>query len=631
MSSAAIGKRSAGAGSALYHANIQEDSNTRQWSFTAFEWIVRDVHKLRDFVEGPDTVGTTGDFAQESIPDTDEFEILKESPVIGDAKFKLEIAKTPSPEIAEGSDTPVLRIGPQTLSLYVTSLMVDYPHADYEMSTSMFAAIKCQDDRVGERGARAEWAWEFWQIGWVFRQESEVWECLLPPLSTLLENPRIKETDSFVICVQMHSPVGPFFPQQPSAYYVPRDLLDGLEASLDNPNTGDVQFVCLERKDVSSESSQLSSSTSTSDETTKQVSTGSHTVARKRIIYGHADILTRRSEYFATMLRSSFSETAASTLYPGERKIFTIIVEEADFVTIYWMLKFVYANWLLFRQDDDPREAVDGIGAGWSAKGVSPPGTADEWDWKKFPKGVTTESQNSSNVSDAHSATSGGSLPSGRGSGSSRERNIQNPTSTTTLQPVNARSVSSSKSNSASSRPSATQPRRTSSAGGASSLSPPSPARATKPVPVPISPTGTFATPSHYPLSPRQQRQRSHPSATSAGDPHAHPTSPPQPASALSMYQIAHRYAMPGLAALALEHIMSTITPQSCFAVLLATAAWDELHSLVEDYVVEKWDDVSGSGEFERCCQEVAGGEWGPEGGKTLMALFRRLRSPSIA
>jgi hypothetical protein len=39
---------------------------------------------------------------------------------------------------------------------------------------------------------------------------------------------------------------------------------------------------------------------------------------------------------------------------------------------------------------------------------------------------------------------------------------------------------------------------------------------------------------------------------------------------------------MPNLAALALEHIMSTITPQSSFALLLATSSWDELHPLVE-------------------------------------------------
>ena len=62
-----------------------------------------------------------------------------------------------------------------TLSLYITSLTIDFAHTDYEMSASMFAAIKCQDDRVGERGARAEWAWEYWHSNWAFRQGSEVW------------------------------------------------------------------------------------------------------------------------------------------------------------------------------------------------------------------------------------------------------------------------------------------------------------------------------------------------------------------------------------------------------------------------------------------------------------------------
>ena len=67
-----------------------------------------------------------------------------------------------------------------------------------------------------------------------YRPDPPIVECPLPPLSELLKNPKIKETDSFVICVQIHSPVGPFYPQQPSVAYVPRDLLDGLEASLDN-------------------------------------------------------------------------------------------------------------------------------------------------------------------------------------------------------------------------------------------------------------------------------------------------------------------------------------------------------------------------------------------------------------
>ena len=65
-------------------------------------------------------------------------------------------------------------------------MVLEYAHPEYEMYTSMFAAIKCQEDRAGERGARAEWAWEFWQNDWVFREDSEVWgkrfEILMLPL-----------------------------------------------------------------------------------------------------------------------------------------------------------------------------------------------------------------------------------------------------------------------------------------------------------------------------------------------------------------------------------------------------------------------------------------------------------------
>lgn len=62
-----------------------------------------------------------------------------------------------------------------TLSLYITTLMLDYAEDDFELHTSMMVAIKCQGDRIGERGARPDWVWEFWQNDWVFRRENEVW------------------------------------------------------------------------------------------------------------------------------------------------------------------------------------------------------------------------------------------------------------------------------------------------------------------------------------------------------------------------------------------------------------------------------------------------------------------------
>ncbi|KAI0638351.1 hypothetical protein C8Q77DRAFT_1049048 [Trametes polyzona] len=613
---------------------MMEDATTRQWNFHAFEWVVRDVSRLRDHVESPPAAES------EDVHDEDEFEILKDSPELGDGKFKLEITTTPDNEIvdAEGPPVPLIRTGPPRLCLHITCLSIDYAHPDYEMSASMFAAIKCQDDRVGERGARAEWVWENWQSNWVFGQDREVWDCVLPPLSVLLENPRIKETDSFVICIQLHSPVGPFYPQQPSAYYVPRDLLEGLEASLDNPNTGDVQFVCLERTTTHElDSSQTLSPgvpTSPRSTTSSQSSSASHTLARKRIIYAHSDILIRRSEYFATMLGSSFAENA-STLLPGERKVYTIVVEEADFTTIYWLLKWVYANWLLFRKDDDPRQAVDGIGAGWSARDFCSPGTADEWEWKVFHKGGIGASA-SDGVSDARSATSGGS---GRSTGEVvREKPKPVPQVNLSMRSGSGSGTSKTQPSASPSRHPSHPARRPShgpsgnTSGLAASLAnapgSPSASRSTKaavPVPVPVSPSA-----SHFPHSGSAHKQRARaPQASTVADPHPHPTPAPPPASALSMYQLAHRYGMPGLGALALEHIVATITPRSSFAVLLASAPWEELHALVEDYVVEKWDEVSVSDEFERCCQEVASGEWGAEGGRTLMGLFRRLRSPS--
>jgi hypothetical protein len=54
----------------------------------AFEWVAYDIRKLRDFVEGrtlDDAVDGRGG------PDRDDFGVLRESPTLGDGKYKLEI------------------------------------------------------------------------------------------------------------------------------------------------------------------------------------------------------------------------------------------------------------------------------------------------------------------------------------------------------------------------------------------------------------------------------------------------------------------------------------------------------------------------------------------------------------
>jgi hypothetical protein len=284
------------------------------------------------------------------------------------------------------------------------------------------------------------------------------------------------------------------------------------------------------------------------------------------------------------MLASSFSENSAFA--SGERKLYTVVVEEAEFETVYWLLKYCYANWLLFKEHDDPRAAMDGVGIGWSAKWLISQG--GEWDWKTFHKSSSDES----NAMDARSAASGESLLSSaesrRSTGNSK--GLQ-PSATTTAIPVPVnstalRSASTSKINSNSAttsrQPNTPSSRRTAPAPSNSGVTlamnaSPSDSR-TKPVPVPVTSTNYSAARPGYPISPRAGRQNQ----VSTPDPHSHPTPAPRPASALSMYQVAHRYSMPALANLALEHMMITITPQSSFALLLATSLWDELHMLVE-------------------------------------------------
>ena len=343
-----------------------------------------------------------------------------------------------------------------------------------------------------------------------------------------------------------------------------------------------MRFVCLERRLNNEASSGLSSNPSNQSTASLSGSVsplGSYTTARKRIIYAHSDILIRRSEYFATMLASSFAEN--SVISTGERKLYTVVVEDADFETIYWLLKYCYANWLLFKHDDDPRVAVEGIGAGWSAKWLN--GQQGEWDWKTFHKGGNEE--------DARSATSlsADSLPvSSAVSGSTSNSDIYNQNTVSRVSPnvasTGTRTSPSKSTIHSSSTPRQTNPtssRRTTpsnsvtmSISGSSSNIP----RA-KHISIATQPNNLPAA-AHYPTSPRSSR---HPANTSfPSDPHPHPTSTPGPVSALSMYQVAHRYAMPNLASLSLEHIMSTITPQSSFALLLATSVWEELHTLVE-------------------------------------------------
>lgn len=140
-------------------------------------------------------------------------------------------------------------------------------------------------------------------------------------------------------------------------------------------------------------------------------------VVRKRVIYAHSDILKRRCDYFNTMLSSSFAESTHSNLPLGERRMFDVVVEEADFVTVYWLLKWVYGNWLLFKEEDDPRDAVTSMGGGWSAKWLAHDGR-NEWEPRSLVPSTST-----SDTGSVTSLDSSPTSPPGRDNGKGKSRN----------------------------------------------------------------------------------------------------------------------------------------------------------------------------------------------------------------
>ena len=261
-------------------------------------------------------------------------------------------------------------------------------------------------------------------------------------------------------------------------------------------------------------------------------------------------------------------------------------------MTIYWLLKWIYADWLLFKDIDDPRAAVDGLGAGWSARWLT--GGGGEWDWKTFSPNSgqfeDLDGEESTTRSVASDSMSAGSMTSTAANPQARP-----PTKSINLAPPPTTPRTPSRTSSTTLR-GGTNVGRRSTIGTASSNN-------TKNVSVSIASTSTRSVPSTssssspsqtqpsqtasrtspfptalYPLSPSQTRLP--PRVQS--DPHPHPTAAPPAASALSVYQIAHRYSIPGLQHLAMEHMINTITPKTAFPLLLASCFWDELHSLVE-------------------------------------------------
>ncbi|SPO31875.1 uncharacterized protein UTRI_06712 [Ustilago trichophora] len=593
------------------------------------------------------------------------------------------------------------------LSVYLTALVLDYTHANVEIPASIMIGLRPLRAAVGRRGAEnAGYLWRRF-YDYTFQKEADLFTCHdLPSVSEMLQDVNVARDDAIALTIQLG--LGPGHTRGRSGQFddnavtrtpvevdghhlVPRAVINSLGGLLDDANTGDVRIIVRERGFMLP-----SDATSISDDghldTTLAESQGGRVVpypigsscptasgeaadagpdalnsieedpdrifVRDRVLWAHASVLKSRSDYFHTMLASDFSEGIGRSFGTGGigsaagRNVRTLRIPDADFVTAYWFLRYLYTDDIHFADKEDVRSAVldeewaKGADLGYLTAGSSGGETGSGGfqanmliDWTPISQLKDYDDLEMEEAEESH-ANLGYSMSRGQPSSSSVDR--RDVSGSFVLQGSSMRTAvpTSSATTSGSLR------QRTSlgGLGGASSSVNPSSSASTAisaptspsiPTAPPTSTTAAATSNKHHTtdeswsttgVSARQPASQSQ--SQSTHDPHLHPTSHPGPASALSIFKLSHRYHMQDLSRLASLHITATLTPQSAFAMLLATSMYTELHARIKTYVYQHWHLVSHTSEFERCCDEVSVGMWGSDAGKTMRAFVRSLVSP---
>lgn len=468
----------------------------------------------------------------------------------------------PDPE-AEGREPRII--------LAIIALWAKYSDipVDAPFDRQVFVGLK-QYEREGERSlGEPPWLWSTSSTA-TFSKRTEYWEVVLPPLSVLLEDPGVAARDAFSIRVVIKHASEVGFPPlvQGDQQFVSRRITRMNAALLDSQRTGDVRFVCLEHQVCG---------TPSNDE--------GRTLVRRRVVYAHWELLVH-AEYFKATLAGGFSEAASDV------GVTTLIVDDASFNTVYWVLRWLYTDEILFSPNDSVRAVMGQVRVDReAARRVL---SAESWEY------VPLEEDNA-DVRTARSVSSMGTTPSAVSTASTGRRSPR---------PIVSTSISTSTPNSVTSgsrRPSTTSTASVTSATPQSTPRPgvtrtkssspistiPRIVSTRKPAPssVSVAKSSVKSSPSTAPTSPAAVGRSPYPAGAPRRlpppcEPHKHPTAHPTPPSPLAVFFLAHRYGLEELQFLARDALLRQLTPDSCVAALLATFSFTDLHQAVMDYVV---------------------------------------------
>ncbi|CAO1636935.1 unnamed protein product [Sympodiomycopsis kandeliae] len=667
-------------------SEIRRGSEFQENSMISFSWTIQDVRLLQEEVEKSPQLSEEG---RSISAGAGKSEIWTTSPFFGDGKWRLELVRTrrhtDQTAAHQGGNADLnspradLSGGATVLSAFLTSMVLDYNSADVSIPTQLMFGIRLPSTSAPSHNSSKNWIWTHFTTH-TFKREAEFFECNeLPTISSLLSNPALAQANAFQLVIQIGT--GPQlakmtngkesavtatsaatspsrYPfQMPGSQYVPTSMIDGLEGLIDDAVTGDVALIVRERGVVPVRMTSGEGGDSMDDtgdigfevipwpvgspmpsvsahhhhrETSGGVShsdaglsdDGAQIVVRDRVIWAHSSILRSRSEYFRTMLDSGFSEgqgleqeseyaSAGGTTSAGSKRVRVLRISDADYPTAQALLRYLYVSDIDYMASEDVRSAS--LDDQWMTIGEGNHSGSDEhrrsltmpiWEWRSLAQIETGESQ----------ATVDWTSPSM--SRNSVHLGSESASAGTGRRHTSVSDHSQSPSHSGYSRPSSMQVDRKTSNSHLPSVG----------LDESTSPTHSSGT----------MRSNANASATRmsilrclATDPHPHPCAPTSAASSLGLYRLAHRYNQTCLTARSKDHLVSVLQPSNAFSILLATHLYPDLYHSVQKYVLENWENVQSTREFERCCDEVSEGEWGLDAGRALRSFMRSLTSPT--
>ncbi|WWD05078.1 hypothetical protein V865_003149 [Kwoniella europaea PYCC6329] len=570
-------------------ATISSSNSNSQGEWWDPETFYHPIRDLKEFLESVRTTASSSSAESHQVDSVDSLYEMSKDWMTTNNGFSLNLDAS-KVETSDNECEDSQSNYKHNLSLYISS---ENGYKGPTLPVGIFVGITSLNPNIGHKLVQTEYVHS---QTIEFEYTPEVKYCRLDlPLSLIESHEGIRRNDGFGLCVRIR----PRFELHPP-FTIPDPILASTLAALGNlvdTQTGDVVFVCLEHSIDSSEDQQpivfhdINNEDSSAGRTKVRI--------RKRTILAHVEVLQAKSEYFKDLFNSGFKESDNDDRNTLKRK--EIVVDDIDFTTLYWVIRFLYTNSLTFLQDLEVRStlarrsleterASGSITFPSSSSGHGAPSKRD-WEWYNVPF-----------------------------DGEHGESEFHDDLEHKTVKSVSSESTGTCRSRRSEPLP-VTQPRPPYHNNGPR----PRPREGSDIAKSRTKSIGKSATSASrtIPNSAGSRRSESH--IRSQPDPHPHPTPITPSADALEIYIAAHKYRLDILRGLAKEHLLKYLDEVNCIPLAFASYPYDELHSEILDYIVDHWDQVKSSEEFLKCIQEIRQDVWGVNGPMVLHNIYMRL------